>query len=204
MATIDIVRTDARYDLRDVDTTLYTDAELLAYANRALRQLDNVLSALNSDWVLNEKADISLVAGNNSVSSPTGSMVIRSAWISSTEIIKVAPQTIYNKRKYISGTGQPRFFSEAGTSMIFEKTADDTYTIKGYYDKRATVLTDGDDMPYNDEFNDPIREMIVILGHKRNENDVFTDTQLYNFFMERVVGNVVRRNHVPARKRLDF
>lgn len=203
MATIDTVISNARYDLRDTDSTLYTDAELRVYANRALRQLDNVLSARNSDWVLNETT-LTLSTGDNYADCPGSCIVVRDAWISSDHLVKKSPAGVYKERKYISSTGQPFYFAEKGTQLIVEREADDDYTLTAYYDKRATTLVEGADMPYNDEFNAPIREMIITLAHKRNEADVYTDTYIYNFFWDWVSGNVLRRSHVPRRTKLDF
>ena len=201
--TTDTIIAEARYDLRDVNSTLYTDTELFYYANRGLRQLDNVLSALNSDQIYNE-SDVDLSTGNDYASSPSSCIAIRSAWISQTELVKIPAEQIYEKRKYISSDGQPYYFAEVGTQMLFEMEADDDYTIKTYYDKRATALSTGNNMPYNDEFNDAIREIIVTLAHKRNEVNVFPDTEIYNFFMDRLMGNMIRRSHEPLRFRLDF
>lgn len=207
MATIADIVTEARYDLRDIDAALYSDGELYYYANRGLVQLDNVLSAMNSDWIYNE-ASLALGAGALYVAAPTGCIVVRSAWISSDEIIKVPPQRIFDERKYVgTGTGQPYYFAEQGVNLIFERTTDQAYTVKAYYDKRATAFsteTPTATMPYNNEFNSAIREMIVILAHKRNEINVFPDTEVYNFFFMKLSGNVIRRNHVPIRTVLDF
>lgn len=203
MATIDAVITEARYDLRDTASTLYTTTELLYYANRGLTQLDNVLSALNSDWVYNE-ATLTLAIAKNYVAVPTNCMVVRSVWISSTELVKISPEEIYKKRKFITGTAQPYYFAEAGANLQFEYTTDQGYSPKAYYDLRATALVDGAAMPYGDEFNAAIREMIVTLAHKRNENNVSPDTEVYNFFMEKLAGNAIRRRHIPLTKTLDF
>lgn len=203
MATIDTIITEARYDLRDTNSTLYTDTELYYYANRGLFQLDNVLSAMSSDYVLNED-DVTLTTGDDYASSPDNCMVIRSIWIGSDLLCKVAPQTLYRERKFISSTGQPFYFAEVGTQILVDREADDDYTLKVYSDQRTAALSSGDSMPYNDEFNGMIREMIITLAHKRNEVNVYPDTQIYNFFMERLGGNVIRRNHVPRRSKLDF
>lgn len=203
MATINTVITEARYDLRDTSSTLYTDAELYYYANRGLVQLDNVLSALNSDWVYNE-ASLALISGRNYLAAPTNCMVVRSAWISSDELVKTSPKDIYEKRKYITATGQPYYFAEVGANLQFEYTTGAAYTVKAYYDLRATALVAGASMPYGDEFNAAIREMIVTLAHKRNETNVFPDSEIYNFFMSKLVGNVIRRTHIPSRDNLDF
>jgi len=206
MATISAVITEARYDLRDSHSMLYSDAELYYYANRGLFQLDNVLSVKNSDWVYNE-ADLTPGSGLASVAAPSDCMVVRSAWIGSDELIKAAPEKIFEERKYITGTGRPQHFAEQGATLIFDRTTDQAYTVRAYYDKRATAFattTPGAAMPYGDEFNSAIREMIVVLAHKRNEVNVFPDTEVYNFFMEKLVGNVIRRNHTPIRATLDF
>jgi hypothetical protein len=204
MATIDGLIDRARYDLRDTDKTLFkTDNELIVYANRGLRQLDNVLSAMKSDWVYTE-ADVSLLISRNYATAPTNSIAIRSAWIDTTELIKQTPEFIYRQRKAISSSGAPFYFAELRDQMIFDSTSDKAYTVKTYYDKRTPPLVAGATLPYNDEFDALIREMIVLMGHRRNENDVATDAQIYNFFYERMFGNVLRRNHVKPNRRLDF
>lgn len=203
MATTDAVLTEVRYDLRDTQSSMYSDAELFNYANRALIQLDNVLSAMQSDWVYNE-ADVSLSSGNDYASIPDGCFLIRSAWISTTELVKTNAEQLYRKRMFISGTGIPYNFAEVGTQMIFDREADDDYTVVTYYDKRATALATGANMPYNDEFNGMIKEMIITMAHKKNEVNVFPDTAIYNFFMERLMGRVVGRDHIPVRHKLDF
>ena len=94
MATINTVIANARYDLRDTGSTLYTDAELYLYADRALRQLDSALSAMGSDWVYNE-ASLSLSSGDSSVSGPSSCLVIKDAWISTTQLYKKSLPTMY-------------------------------------------------------------------------------------------------------------
>jgi hypothetical protein len=202
MATIDTVISNARYDLRDTNSTLYTDAELYLYANRALIQLDNVLSAYNSDWIFNETSDtLSIV--NNYLAAPTGCMVVRSMWIGTKELQKKSTTEIYRLRKYISSSHEPLYFAHQGANILFECVPDSADTIKIWYDKRATALSTGNDMPYNDEFNGIIREMIILLADKRNENEPMADSEIYNFFQDKAIGNVFRRNHITTKK-LDF
>lgn len=204
MATTDAVLTEVRYDLRDTASSLYTDTELFYYGNRALIQLDNVLSAMAPDWVYNE-ANVTLAPAASSAAVPTGCIMIRSAWISTTQLVKKSPEQLYREKKYIgAATGEPYWFAEVGANMQFDRTADTGYTVVTYYDKRATALATGASMPYSDHFNGMIKEMIITLAHKRNEVNVFPDTAIYNFFMEKLMGRIIGRNHVPVRSRLDF
>jgi len=203
MPTIDSIIAEARYDLRDTNSSLYTDAELLAYANRALVQLDNVLSVLHSDWVYNEY-ETTLSTSNNYIDAPDNCILLRSAWIGTSELKKVTPERLYELRKYVSSSYQPQYFALKGTQILFECVPDDTYTIKVYYDKRHDPLSLGDNMPYNDEFNGAIREVIIMLADKRNENEPASDAEIYNWFADKLFANALRRKFTYKRRRLDF
>jgi hypothetical protein len=198
------VITSARYDLRDPDKTEYTDPELLDYMNRSMVQLYAVLGAVKSDWVSTTNVATSLLIATNSVAVPSGFSTVRSVWIGSDEIIKTSVDDIYYKRKYITATGQPDYFAIEGATLIFERTADATYALTIHYNTSSTALVAAGTMPFSDEFNQPIRQAIVLMAKNRNEYSVSGDAAIYDFFMEAVMSKVISRNHTPKRYRINF
>ena len=193
-----------RYDLRDTNSIQYVDAELLGYLNRALVQLDGALSALHSDWVLTEDTATTLLAAGNSVTTPTRCVRVRKVWISSDQIEKKLPGYIYDKRKFITATGQPVYFAHNATSLIFETTADADYDLTIYYDIRSSALTVGGNMPYDDEFNEPLKQAMILLAKNRQEQSPGIDAQLFDFFARVAIGKVIGRRVMPKRYRLGF
>ena len=202
MTTINTVITNARYDLRDISISQFEDAELRVYANRALRQLDNVLSSHASDWTLNE-GSLTLSTSDNYVAGPTSCIFINSVWITTTQLTKRSPQQIYDKQKYITSSQQPMYWAHSSGNILFECVPNSAYAAKVYYHKRSAELIDGSSMPYSDEFNDPLQEMIILLAHKRNENEPVSDSEIYNFLMDRCLSNAMYRVHTD-RVKLDF
>jgi len=202
---------DAGYDLQDsvtgeTDGAVYTAAEMVSYVNRALRILDNALSGIGSDWVLNEDT-VSLSSGEDSASAPTGTIFVRELWYSSNKVWKITPKDLYEKRKYIgSGTGRPYNFAHSGTDLLFDYEADDDYDLTAYYDKRcnSTAKQKGDTMPYNHEFNEAIREAIVMMAKRRNEYDLSVDAAIQNWLFSQAKANARKRRKRERRYRLGF
>ena len=196
MATAASVITSARYDLRDSSSNQYADTELLDYLNRGLRQLDSVLSTMSSDRVFVEDTSKTLSSSDNYVSAPDRCMKVRQLWSGTSELTPKNPDYIYYKRNIVgSTTGQPSYYAQAGENIIFERAADDDYSLKIYFDQRTDTLSSGTTMPYSDELNDPLRESIVILAKRRNEYDVNLDAVLYDFFLDAARSIVVKRRY---------
>jgi len=204
MATAASVITSARYDLRDTGSTEYTDAELLDYLNRSQVQLYSVLLALHSDWVHASDTSITLASGDNSVSVPSNMATVRSIWIDDDQLTKKDVDFIYYKRKFVSGTGEPDYFALEAQTFIFELTADADYDLTIYYNKNSTALELIGSMPFNDEFNQPIRQAITVQAKSRNEYDILGDAALFDFMMDAALTKVVSRNHTPKGYRINF
>jgi len=195
MSTVASVITSGRYDLRDTDSTRYEypDAELLDYLNRSLVQLDAALSSLGSDWVQAEDTGTTLADGGESVSRPTRCIAVREVWIDDDELVKKDPSFIYYKRKFIDDEGQPDYFAEQGTNIIFEREADDDYALTIYYDQYSAALTALGDMPYDGQFDQPMRQAMVMIAKARNEYDVNLDAQLFDFFMSSAAAKAMKK-----------
>jgi len=205
MATAASVIASARYDLRDTDSNQYTDAELLDYLNRGLRQLDAVLSTMSSDRVYVEDTSTTLASGDNHVAARDRCLKVRQVWIGTSQLTPKSLNYIYYKRNIIgSTTGRPSYYAQGGENILFERTADQDYSLKIYFDQRTDTLASGTTMPYSDEFNDPLRESIIILAKRRNEYDVNLDAVLYDFFLDATRSIVAKRRYNQKPYYLDF
>ena len=204
MALASAIITSARYDLRDTGSTEYTDAELLDYLNRGQVQLYSVLQALRSDWVHASDTSTTLLEDANSVAVPTDFAMVRSVWIDDDMLTKKDVDFIYYRRKHISGTAQPVFFATEAQTFIFEHAADQDYDLTIYYNKDSTDLEASDSLPFNDKFNQPLRQIIVLQAKSRNEYDIIGDAAIYDFLMDAALGKVISRNRQPKGYRLNF
>jgi hypothetical protein len=204
MALASAIITSARYDLRDTGSTEYANAELLDYLNRAQVQLYSVLQSLKSDWVHASDTSTTLLEDGNSVAVPTDFSFARSIWIGDDLLTKKDVDFIYYRRKYITGTAQPVFFSTEGQTFIFEYTADQDYDLTIYYNKNGTDLELADTVPFNGQFDQPLRQMVVLQAKSRNEYDIMGDAAIYDFLMDAALGKVIARNNQPKGYKLNF
>lgn len=205
MAAASTLITSARYDLRDSNSTQYTDAELLDYINRAIEVLDSALLSIDSEMIIEEDTSTTLTSATNNVTAPTSSMSIRSIYISTDQLTKTSPADIYYRRIYDTSTGQPYYWCEKDTSILFDCTADQDYSLKIYYNSKTTALTaTTDDMPYNDMFNQEIREAVSITAKNRENEFAGVNSVLFQMFKDAAMARVVSRNYVPKTYRLDF
>lgn len=201
--TVASVIAEARYDLRDSSSLQWASAELLAYLNRALRQLDNALAAQKSDWVHQEDTSIDLAEDANFADIPSRCISIREVWIGSDQLRKQDYAFVEHKRQF-SSEGQPYYWAHKGANIIFERDADQAYDLEVYFDQRHTALTLGGNMPYQSEFDDALRQMMIFQAQKRQEMGLDVDAYMFNFFMSSAMSNVVRRNYKPRRYNLGF
>ena len=204
MATVASIITSGRYDLRDTNSFTYTDEECLDYLNRSLGVLDGILSEIHSDLVYQEDTSITLSSGNKYASRPTRCITIRDLWIGSNLLYKKDIDYIFYKRQHISGTGQPYYYAEQGTNIIFEREADTNYSLEIYFDQESSALTSGGDMPHSDIFNEALREGMVILAKRRNEYDLNIDAVLHDHFLDAALKKAFRRQLKPKYYKLGF
>ena len=203
MALLSEIITSARYDLKDEESTRDTDAMLVSFVNRALRNLVAVLGAVKSDWV-KAATDLTLSSGNSTVSLPSDFSIANQAWIDTTEIIKDKWEVVKHTLRTSSSTGQPYKYALQGTSIQFDATADQNYTVEFLYFKSIASLTTATTMPFNGEFNDALLEAMVLISKNKDEYDVSGDAALYDFFTKYAMRKVTSRNHKPRRWNLGF
>jgi hypothetical protein len=205
-----------RYDLRDtVPEYTYSDAELIEYLNRAVLNLDYELSRVNSDLVA-KSSDVTLSSSDTSVDLPTGCILVRDAWIGTAQLNALTPynQLQYDRQRQ-STTGQPTYYCQAGNKVEFNKTADQDYTVKLFYDVRTYTsvnpnisldLVSSDTMPYNDIYNNAIKQAIVLQAKSRNEMSGIEGAMMQIFSSSVRSREAIKRNlpPFPEKRKYDF
>jgi hypothetical protein len=102
-------------------------------------------------------------------------------------------------------TGTPYYFAIQGTNILFDKKAAADTTIIFEYNSSVAELDSIDDtMPFNDEFNDILRQFIVLTAKARNKYETMTDASLYDFFYSALLAKTVSRNFIPSTYKTDF
>lgn len=202
MTLLSSVITNIRYEIRDPDSTQYSDDELTVYANRSRVQLDAALGAMDSDWVSSTDT-LTLGSGDSTVALPTDFNTDRALWYGSTRLEKKSVNWLVNELQ-LSSAGVPSFWGVQGENVLFEREADDDYDFVLHYNLKQAVWTTASTMPYSDEFNEAIAAMMVFQANNRNDIDANTNAYMFNYFMGVGMQKAVRRNFIPRRRRLDF
>jgi len=201
MTTVAEIITSARWDLRDEDETQYSDAMLLDFLNRGLRALITTLSSLRSDW-LNDDDNIILASSATSTALPDYFISDITVTIGTTKLTKKSISQIREEQLF-SSTGEPSHYAISGLNLHVERAADQEYTIILEYNKGLADLVSGD-MPYNNEFNDVLRQSIILIAKSRNEYSLIGDAALQDFFISAVMAKLVARNFIPNTHRTSF
>lgn len=171
---------DVRYDLNDHGKQKWNDTYLVRMLNRGIRILERELINVGSGLV-QTYTTATLAAAANSVELTSAVDSIKRIYISQTELYHITMEQMLRRRIDVIGTstGQPQYFAlwikpsgSSGRSIAFDYTADQEYTITYIYNARSSDLTTASYMPYDDMFNDYLREGIVILCQKAKKDDV--------------------------------
>jgi hypothetical protein len=202
MTTAQQVIDSARYDLLDEKDTQYSDALLLDYLNRGLRPLCVALASFNSDWT-NTQETLTLTSGASVTALPDYFISDIYTEIEGNPADKYSVSYIRAELRE-STPGLPNKFALSGTNMMFNTEADADYAVTLEYNVGQAALTLASNMPFNDEFNDVLRQFIVILGKNRNKYSVLADAALQDFFYDAVLAKVVARNYSPNSVKTDF
>jgi hypothetical protein len=211
MATAQTVLNSMRWDLRDYGEGIqWDDEELLVYLNRMKDLLDSELASVNSEFVNGVETSIDTVASQNYVDiSAMNSGLwdsIKQVWIGSDRLEWLNIDEMYYKRKFISGDRYPYYWSLEGTNIIFETGADSAHTdLVIHYNKKTADLTLTDSMPYNDIFNEVIREATVRYARSKAAGQLDNiDNLYYGMFKQAVFAENMRRNYRPKSYYMDW
>jgi hypothetical protein len=211
MATVQTVLDSARYDLGDFETGLeFDDVELLDYMNRMVGIMDTTLAKLNSDLVYGTEEDIDTVASQAYIdisSMNSGNWIaIKTVWIGSDQLTQISLDRMYTKRKWFDSDAQGNFWALEGTNILFETGMDSAHTdVTIHYQKKTAALAVTDSMPYNDIFNEFLREMVVSHAKAKREGAIGQGEQIYGAqFKRRAMEETIRRGFVAKPYVMDF
>lgn len=120
----------ARDDLTSYIPDLITFAEARIYREMKVRQMETALSS-------------AIAAGVLTV--PTGYTQMKWAYVNgspTSPLTRVSLEQLYSQYPTRSSGGKPRYFAREAETFVFGPYPDSTYTIKGVYYKKLTVLSD--------------------------------------------------------------
>jgi len=208
MATAQSIIDSARYDLIDfVDGTgvgiSFDDAELLNYLNRMVGLMDASLSALQSDLVEAEELAIDTVDTQAYVDiSALNSGLwtrIRSVWIGSSKLEQVSLNYMRYTRMFRDGDAVPTIWALSNDQILFPSGCNGSLTTLAiYYDKKSDALTLSSSMPYNDRFNEFLREMLVMNAKIKKMGFVSRpDSVTGDMFRARAMQEEIARGFIP-------
>jgi len=207
MSTVQEIITDSRYDLGDFGGQKYNDVQMLHHMNRIVKILDDILVSLESDYT-KTSSEVILLTGDNTVSMPTRSDKIQWVWYGTDRLLKEPLDTVmyrFQLNDATSTTGLPSFWAYNNANLYFNIEADADYTFNVYHHIKTDTLSLTDDMPYNDEFNQYLREAIVSMAQKVSDNQIpGVDQQWYGSFKNIVERHVVSRGIKQKNYHIDF
>lgn len=212
MAKAKAVIQSIKYDLNETEAKVWGDTELLELLNRAVFALDSRLSTLNSDWV--ETSDsLTLASGASTATAPTRCMSAQKVWNSTTCLTKASSQYVRNQLQLNgTGTGSPTCWAHGGVDIIFNRLADAEYTLTIFYRTYSAALTKTTDMPYDDQFNQELRQASTFIAKSRNSSVIDgkvsghltnADADLIDWFNRSSLARIVARKSA-YQKRGDF
>jgi len=202
MTTAAQLITSARYDTRDEQSTQYSDAMMLDYLNRGTKNLPVTLAMLRSDWV-NDTETLTILDGDSEIALPTYFMSDITVLVGTAYLTKCSVSAMRDKQTSAS-TGDPGYYSIHKTNLLVDTLVDGDLSVVLEYNQSTALLLSGTSMPYNDEFNDVLRQFLVLMCKTRNEYTLAGDAAIQDFFYQALFSKVISRNHVPNVNKTDF
>lgn len=124
--------------------------------------------------------------------------------VKSEDVIQRSRDDIAARRKFLGSDGKPQSWSHEGTNVLFDYIANQAYGIVFHFNQKSETLTTSSNMPYNDEFNEELRQAMVFIAENREMRISEATTSLYDFFKSAANTKLIRRNFIPKRYKLDF
>lgn len=102
-------------------------------------------------------------------------------------------------------TGRPYYWAQEGEYIVFELATSTDYVFTIHYNKRTATLTTASSMPYNDQFNEVFRELLVMHAKAKKEGQIGPSEQVYqSLFRQILFQQQIRTDRVPKYYKLDF
>ena len=169
--TVDELLSLVRYQINDVDKVEYTDNELIAYLNEALRFLSAELINVNSSILLKE-ADLSLTNGHTVL--PSDFVKEEAVLDTSGKILKSVPA---------QATVDSTSYKIVGDTIYSEN---DAITLI-YYAPYPSVSASTDPVPGKDYMTNFLTEVVAFLALNRNEFNTSIEQALSERFGTQVL-----------------
>ena len=207
MATVsEFFSNKLRYDLRDFGGQDFGNTQLLMFLNRAVRILDNELFQIGSDRARTSE-DVTLLSAAYSMTQPTGCNTVHTIYIGQTEKRELEWITLHRRRTVWGdqSTGEPYYWSQHGTLIEWDLTADQNYTCTVVFDKWTGDLAMTSDMPYSDAYNNYLVQATTIQAEGSKKGNVSqTDPQLHQMFRKILQQENVTKRYRKRYYHMDF
>jgi hypothetical protein len=190
MTTVAELIADTRYDLRDYNTGLeFSDEELIIFINRMVRLIDTSLMALNSD-LLRDSANLTLTSGLDELNLisdlNTGLWVsLDRIWNGTTLINRLTLDGLFYAKQTGLTSGLPNYWALQNRKVLFDREADQDYTLTVWYWGKTGTLVSTDDIPYYGLLDDWLREMLVVYSRGRKNDNPGRTNMLFQEFAKR-------------------
>lgn len=200
--TTTTLKSQIRYEIRDINSTQYTDAELLVYINKCLEIAYEELVNQKSELVRTGSGTITTVAGTQSYDLSANDMgdlwIPHRVWISEYEPMEMCEEKdLYDAINANEGSTTSRTIPDEyciiGDYIWFKDYPDDAYTVNIRYFPNFVPLSSGGTMPYKNLFNQEVVEGVKFLAKHRNEKAIGVDATLKDIFHDRAMQLVYRR-----------
>ncbi len=118
------------------------------------------------------------------------------------EVYKSTNQDLHFERKWGSPAA-PYYWAWEGTDIIFDNIADQAYGLIIHFSQKSDTLQMSSSMPYNDEFNQEIRQGVVIIGENVYDEFSQLSAALERLFKGSARTKQLNRSYVKRHRR-DF
>lgn len=186
MATIQNVIDSSIARYQDPDKTLWADTELLAYANKAVSYLNQLLIQRNDPLGLSGTV-ITTANGTETYALPSGFIAMyrgksseqSGMWIDDNFLWPVRETEKVNY--YDDDGGEPKYYYIIDGYIGLLPVPDDEYTVNYRYfsTQDALELSTPSTMPWGGVFDEAVSMFITSLANTRGEMDVSMLTQIY-------------------------
>lgn len=147
----------------------------------------------NNKITINESTLVDEGAGSG-----TGTLIR----VDNNEVHKTSNKDLHFERKWGSPAAPYRWAWE-GTDIIFDNIADQSYGLIIHFSQKSAELKMSSPMPYNDEFNQEIRQGLVLIGENVYDEVSGFSVQLEQIFKRSARTKQLNRSYVK-RYRRDF
>jgi hypothetical protein len=196
MALVSAIITSVRYDINDPNSTAFADTELLDYLNRAGEHVHKLLIQQDSDLV-KSKQTITLAEDDEDYSLESDYWTTSFAYVDGADTnlgrismgeLAVMPASSYQ--------GEPKSYCIINDTFYVRPvptSSEDGDSLYHWYFPKWTDLETTDNMPFNDLFNQAIRQFVAMTALNRDEYNVQVETGLLGMLEQEALKIAISR-----------